>query len=61
MPELTTKELSAIEDQLTMEQSLIKKYRVYAAQCQDPGLKTSMEQIVAKHQNHYDTLFRHLN
>lgn len=61
MPNLTSKELSAIEDQLTMEQTLIKKYQLYATQTSDPQLKTKCEQISAKHQNHYTRLLSQLN
>lgn len=58
---LTSKELSAIEDQLNMEQVLIKKYKLYASACTDQQLKTKCEQIAALHQNHYSTLLNQLN
>ena len=58
---LTSKELSAIEDQLNMEQVLIKKYKLYAQACTDQQLKTKWEQIAAQHQNHYTTLLNQLN
>ena len=61
MPGLTSKELTALEDQLTMEQSLIKKYKLYAQQCGDPQIRTKCEQIAAKHQNHYTRLMNQLN
>ena len=61
MPDLTSKELTALEDQLTMEQALIKKYKLYAQQCSDPQIRTKCEQIAAKHLNHYTRLLGQLN
>ena len=59
MPNLTSKELSAIEDQLAQEQLLVKKYRMYSQSATE--IKTKCEQIASRHQNHYDKLFAHLN
>ncbi|MBE6885048.1 MAG: spore coat protein [Ruminococcaceae bacterium] len=61
MPNLTAKELTAIEDQLSLEQLLVKKYRMYSRACTDPQIKTKCEQIAARHQTHYDKLLAHLN
>lgn len=61
MPNLTSKELTAIEDQLGIEQNLIMKYKMYAQTVTDPQIKTVCEQIAAKHQNHYSRLLNHLN
>lgn len=61
MPNLSAKELTAIDDQLTLEQNLVKKYKMYAVSTSDPQIKTKCEQIAAKHQNHYDRLLGHLN
>ena len=61
MPNLSSKELSAIEDQLGVEQNLIAKYRTYASQVTDPQLKSKCEQVAAKHQSHFDKLLGHLN
>ncbi len=60
MANLTSKELSAIEDQLNCEQMLIKKYKAYAQAVSDPQIKTTCEQIAAQHKQHYDTLMGHL-
>ncbi len=60
MPNLTTKELTALEEQLQSEQVLIKKYRTMATQCADPALKTKCESIASRHQQHYDKLISHL-
>ena len=61
MANLTTKELSAIEDQLSVEQTLIKKYQLYSQSSTDPQIKSKCEQIAAKHQNHFDRLMNQLN
>ena len=61
MANITSKELSAIEDQLNYEQLLIKKYKNYAAMCQDAGLKTTCEQLAAQHKNHYNTILNYIN
>lgn len=61
MANLTAKELTAIEDQLGIEQNLIKKYNMYAGTSTDACIKTKCEQIASQHQNHYNTLLNHLN
>ncbi|MFQ8599425.1 MAG: spore coat protein [Oscillospiraceae bacterium] len=60
MANLTTKELAALEDQLTVEQNLIQKYKAYAQHCTDPQLKMKCEQIAGKHQNHFQRLMGQL-
>ena len=56
---LTTKELTAIEEQLGQEQLLIQKFKMYAQM--DQQLRSSCEQIAAKHQIHKDKLLNLLN
>ena len=60
MPNLTTKELTALEETLGAEQVLVKKYRTMSGQCTDAGIKTRLESIASRHQQHYDTLISHL-
>jgi hypothetical protein len=60
MASITSKELSALEDQLNCEQVLVKKYHIFAGQCVDPQLKTKCEQIAARHQDHFNRLMTHL-
>lgn len=60
MASITAKELNAVEDQLNLEQVLVKKYHTFAAQCADPQLKTKCEQIAARHQDHFNRLMTHL-
>lgn len=61
MATLTSKELTAIEDQLAIEQNLVKKYQMYAQQTQDTQIQTQCNAIANKHQTHYNTLLGHLN
>ena len=61
MANLTSKELSAIEDQLGQEQLLIKKYKMVANMATDPKIKTQCQQISERHQQHFNTLMGHLN
>ena len=51
---LTTKELTAIEEQLGQEQILIQKFKMYAGMTQD--LKACCEQIASKHEIHKNKL-----
>ena len=61
MSELTTKELSALEDELSAEQLLVKKYQTYAKLLCDPQLQNKCEQLAGKHQQHFNSLMGHLN
>ena len=57
---LTAKELAAIEDQLGVEQTLIKKFTMYAHMASDPQLRTQFENNSARHQTHYNRLLAQL-
>lgn len=61
MANLTTKELSAIEDSLKCEESLICKCKMYAEQAQDTELKNKFEEVAQKHMQHYNKLYSLLN
>ena len=61
MANLTSKELSSLEDQLGAELLLVKKYKSYASLTSDPQIKTQYEQIAGKQQNHFDRLMGFLN
>lgn len=56
MTGITSKELTALEDQLTIEQSAITKYKMYAQTATDTQIKDKCNCIADKHQKHYDTL-----
>lgn len=60
MPMITSKELGTIEDQLNLERNLVNKYTEYATNTNDAALKTKYEQIAAKHESHYQSLYCYL-
>ena len=60
MANLTSKELSALEDQLNCEQMLVKKFKAYSLGATDPQIKSYCEQIAQQHKQHFDTLMGHL-
>jgi hypothetical protein len=57
---LTTKELTALDDQIRHEQVLVKKYRAMACLCSDTKLQSDLNCIADKHQQHCDTLLSFL-
>lgn len=61
MANITSKELSALEDQLNYESLLVTKYRTFSEQCTDQVLKDKCTQIADKHQKHFNTLMYYLN
>jgi len=60
MANLTSKEAVGLSEQLGNEKMLIAKYRGMASQCSDAVIKTKLEQIASKHQQHYDTIVTYL-
>ncbi len=58
---LTSKELSAIEDLISGEATTVKKFRMYAQNSPDPQIKAKYEKIAAKHQEHFNKLVSFLN
>ena len=56
MISLTSKELSALEDQMSHEQTLVKKYQAMACLCTDAKVQGDLRSIADKHQKHCDTL-----
>ncbi len=60
MAMITSKELSAISDLLTMEQTVCAKYCAYAKDCNDTSLKDLYEQMARSHQRHFDELYANL-
>ena len=61
MPNLTDKELKAIDDHMSAEKMLVNKYRSYAAMTTDPQIKNHCENIATRHQSHFDRLMGHLH
>lgn len=60
MPNLSAKELTALEDSLGGEQNLVKKYQAMAAMCTDAKIKGELEAAAAKHQQHVNSLITFL-
>ena len=60
MTNLTAKELTALEDQIGMEKTLIKKYQAMASMCNDTKISQCLTGFSQKHQQHYNTLMTFL-
>ena len=60
MAQITSKELGALSDLLTMEKNLTAKYQQTAAEATDSTLKNHYEQMAMRHQTHYDELLSNL-
>ena len=60
MPNLTSKELSALSDQLDFEKVLHCKYLAAVQECQDQELKSKFQCCADQHLQNYKTLLGHL-
>ncbi|QNO13707.1 spore coat protein [Alkalicella caledoniensis] len=58
--QLSQKELNYVEDQLSAEQLTMTKLRFYAEQTNDPEIREECQNLANKHQQHYNTLLKHL-
>ena len=56
MANLTAKELTALEDQIGYEGTLVKKYEAMASLCSDAKIKQDFTDFANKHRAHYNTL-----
>ena len=61
MPNLTTKELDALSDQLNFEQVLHCKYLSAVQECQDQEMKSTLQACAGQHLNNYTTLLGYLH
>jgi len=61
MPNLTSKELAALTDQLDMEKVLHCKYLSAVQESQDQELKSKFQCCADQHLQNYKTLLNHLN
>jgi len=61
MPNLTSKELAALTDQLDMEKVLHCKYLSAVQESQDQELKSKFKCCADQHLQNYKTLLNHLN
>jgi len=53
---LTEKELTALEEELSQEQLLVKKYQAMACLVTDAPIRQQLNDCAAKHQQHFNTL-----
>lgn len=57
MAQLSEKELSLLNESLSEEELLVKKYQMLAQHSQDPELKQKFEQVSDRHQRHFNDLY----
>lgn len=60
MNELSEKELSVINDLLSEEELLVKKFKMLAEHSQDQTVKQQMSDIANKHQGHFNDIYSYL-
>ncbi|MFQ7853806.1 MAG: hypothetical protein ACLRIS_00335 [Flavonifractor plautii] len=60
MANLTTKELTALSDQLNFEKTLYCKYQEAAQECTEEDLKPCFQQYADQHRQNYDCLLGYL-
>lgn len=60
MANLTSKELTALEEQISGEQILVKKYESMASLCNDTKIQQDLNNFANKHRAHYNTLISFL-
>ena len=61
MSNLTEKELMAVQEILSEEELLIKKFQMLAEHSSDPAVKAQMTVIAGKHQGHFNSIYSQLN
>lgn len=61
MANLSSKEVTALEEQLSAERVLVAKYRGMATQVQDAVIRSKLDTIASKHQAHFDRILSFLN
>ena len=61
MGQLSEKELSLLNESLSEEELLVKKYKMLAEHATDEKVKSKMLEISAKHQHHLNELYSKLS
>lgn len=56
MANLTSKELTALDEQIGGEENLVKKYEALACLCNDTKIQQDLMNFANKHRAHYNTL-----
>lgn len=59
--QLDANNLKILEDQLSYEGLMNRKFATYAEYCTDTELKNLCQQAAQKHKQHYNELFNYLN
>ncbi len=57
MTQLSEKELSLINDSLSEEELLVKKYQMLASQATDQAMSSTFQGISQRHQEHYNSIY----
>ena len=60
MGQLSEKDLSALNDLLTEEELLIKKFQMLAEHTEDQEISAKFTEISKKHQGHFNSLYAQL-
>lgn len=60
MNQLSEKELSALNELLSEEELLVKKFKMLSEHSQDQEVKSKLEEISNKHQEHFQSLYSQL-
>ena len=60
MAKLSEKELGTINDLISEEGLLVKKFQMLAKQTEDAEIKAKYERISNQHQGHLNALYAHL-
>lgn len=58
--ELSEKELSVMNDLLSEEELLVKKFQMLASHAEDETVKQQMLDIANKHQGHFNDIYSYL-
>ncbi len=58
---LTSKELSWIEDQMNLEQLMVKKYESLESMATDETVRMRIKNATERHKQHFNKLMEHLN
>ena len=61
MAQLSEKELASIQELLSDEDLLVKKFKMLAEHATEEKTKTKMLEISEKHQKHLNELYSHLS
>ncbi len=57
MTQLSEKELSMLNDSLSEEELLVKKFKMLAEQTEDQEIKEKFERVSKQHQGHFNELY----